>query len=118
MMSFLASTLPLAVTRLVFPAPAPGSVNIFAWLLIHCFQSRCIFSSGSFLFSGEVFFQSSITEAGAIYRTRNFFIGTLLEKRVDEVKRADANPRLESHLIDGMLKREITPNASRTAARR
>src|SRR4029079_10696799 len=59
----------------VLPAPAPGSVNIFAWLLIHCFHSRCIFSSGSFLFSGGVFFQSSITEAGARYRTRNFFIG-------------------------------------------
>src|SRR5664279_593580 len=43
-------------THLVLP-PAPVSVIIFAWSLIHLFQSPLIFSSATFLFSGSVFHQ-------------------------------------------------------------
>src|SRR5437016_3342087 len=77
MMSFRPAALPCAVTRRVLPTPAPLSTNMPACLPIHFCQSPCICVSADFLFSGSVFFQSSITEAGARYVTRNRFIGML-----------------------------------------
>ena len=70
------SEAPRTVTILVRPTPPPTSANIFAWSLIDFFHCACICSSAAFLVSGSVCFHSAMTEAGARYVTRNFFMSS------------------------------------------
>src|SRR5262249_17065371 len=88
-----------ALTRFVLPTPAPSSVNIFACSLIHFLHSARIFVSAAFLFSGSVFFQSSITDRGARYVTKYLFMHPPLAASAAVPSPASQLPRrLQAHL--------------------
>src|SRR6185369_6477496 len=74
MMSLRASFTPDEDTTFGLPAPAPLSVNLLAFALIHFFHASIILVSSGLRSCSGFFIHSSMTALGALYRTRNLSI--------------------------------------------
>src|SRR4026208_1799131 len=74
MMSLRASFTPDEDTTFGFPAPAPLSVNLLAFALIHFFHASIILVSSGLRSCSGFFIHSSMTALGALSSTRNLSI--------------------------------------------
>src|SRR6185312_4967283 len=99
MMSLRASFTPAEDTTLGLPAPAPLSLNLLAFALIHLCHASIILASSGLRSCSGFFDHSSMTALGALYRTRNLSMVTSVvrcrltpevlvrERRVEELLR-------------------------------